>query len=159
MSKTRDEVTQQSATTRISLNRRADELSEQIERQGEATADLLSVLSRQIEEVRQAAEQPLVVVVETSTTGDDPGGLPDFERRAREFADAIELEVVVYFGYTKENGEKGPRAVSPYELRDTATGLHLIGYDHYRRGIRQFAVARTKNPIGLPGIPFVDRVE
>lgn len=54
-------------------------------------------------------------------------------------AACIAEELPIEFWYEKVDGTADHRTVSPYELRETAQGVRLLGYDHGRDGIRQYA--------------------
>lgn len=69
--------------------------------------------------------------------------------------DAIDSEVVLGFHYVKLDGTPSVRIISPYEVRGTTSGDHLVGYDHNRDGLRQFALRRIERITPLDDYPFV----
>lgn len=82
------------------------------------------------------------------------------ERRHHEvtedvLAHAIKTKQVVAFRYEDTNGVELLRIVSPWETKQTATGPHLVGYDHPRGGTRQFALRRITELEIQPSYTFV----
>lgn len=71
-------------------------------------------------------------------------------------ADAIDTESVLTFRYVKCDGTHTLRTVSPYTIREAQDGQRfLIGYDHVREGLRQFALTRVAEVEDRPEFDFV----
>ena len=99
----------------------------------------------------------VAVVVGNDIAAETRDGLAPFVRQREvedAIEDAIERQVVVGFHYTALDEERSVRIVSPYESRLTKTGLHLVGYDHVRDGVRQFNLKRIENLAPIPAYPY-----
>ncbi len=67
---------------------------------------------------------------------------------------AIDEEQVIGFHYTDAWGDPSVRIVSPYELAHTVPGLRVLGYDHGRDALRQFALDRIENLTVLDALDY-----